>query len=334
MFRQGVTHGLLFICALSVLPGCASDREAFENAYYSHDVEQLEAFIREYPDAPFVNEAKRHQAAWLMQQAAKNPGISNYEALIKKYPNNSYLHQAARNELSALVFQEVKKANSMEAYIAFSKRFPFSQQRTESDRMIDKFNFERAKKINTVAAYNQYLSGFPTPQFKQEANYQVAALAFNKLKRNESSEAYAEFIKDYKDSPLIVQATERMLALKLPSSIYQSPQGSVVVHWGKLSMLSDTHVSARFGETQKQDFRVSKQIRVCSDKNPRLSLDRVPANSDITLALLPVDNRSQVVAIYLGEVQTHLGNRTNMTAPGTATIKNLPSCFPPQVSAK
>jgi len=316
----------------SLLIACSSTQQIYEKAYFSHDVDQLEAFIQEYPSDQYVPDAKRNQAKWLMDEADKNPSIETYEALLKKYPNNPNLYTQASKKLSALYFDQVQKENTRSALENFIQRFPFSRERHFAAVQLDKINFEETVAANTLEAFNKYLVGKPSEENRKRILEKVAKLELDDLQKNESIAAYQAFIEKYKDSALAVEATNRMIDLQLPSSIYDSKKGTILIRWGKFGMIQNHLLKAHYGDKQQQQFFLSSNLVVCNDQNKHLAAKDLPTDSDITIASFANQNQSEVFAIYLGEVKSKMVERDTVLSPGSAVAFELPSCFPPQIS--
>ena len=326
-------RSLLLGIVLVAVNACSSTQEIYESAYFSHDVDKLEAFIQKYPSDRYTPDAKRNQAKWLMEEANKNPSIETYEALLKKYPHNPNLHTQATKKLSALVFDQVQKQNSLTALEDFVSRFPFSRERHFAEVQIDDMKLKQAVANNSLEAYKQYLAGKPSSQNRQVALNKIAKMELDEIQKHESIDAYKAFIEKYKDSPLVVEATNRMINMQLPSSIYDSKKGAILIRWGKVGMIKNQQLNAHFGENQKQKFMLSKNLVVCNDQKKRIAVSDLPADSDITLASFANQNQAEVFAIYLGEVKTKMVERETVFSPQAAIAFKLPSCFPAQVSA-
>lgn len=325
----GLMLGLLVALAMS---SCASTREMYEDAYLSHDPQQMQRFIESNPGDRYIAAAKREQAKWLMAEAEKNPSIESYESLLKKYPQNPNLHTQATNKLSALYFDKALKSKSIGAMEDFMTRFPFSRERHFAAVQIDQLKFDHAVAENTRQAYQQYLEGKPSQQNRLLARDKMAALELKEIEKQPSAEAYKAFIDKYKDSAVVAEASSLMGDLQLPSSAYDSQRGAILLHWGKIGKLRGNQLNAHYGKDQKQKFALSKNVIVCNDESKHLNLNDLTANRNVTLASYADAKPGQIFAIYLGEVKSKLIERDTVLSPGAPVAFQLPSCFPPQLS--
>jgi len=335
--RQQKPPSYVFRIMLGLLVGlamssCASTREMYEDAYTSHDPEQMQRFIESHPGDRYIAAAKREQAKWLMAQAEKNPSIESYESLLKKYPQNPNLYTQATNKLSALYFDKAIKSKSISAMEDFTARFPFSRERHFAAVQIDQLKFDHAVAENTRQAYQQYLDGKPSQQNRLLALDKMAALELKEIEKQPSAEAYKAFIDKYKDSSVVAEATSLMGDLQLPSSSYDSQRGPILLHWGKISKLRGNQLNAHYGKEQKQKFALSKNVIVCNDGSKRLNLNDLTTNHNVTLASFADAKPGEIFAIYLGEVKSKLIERDTVLSPGAPVAFQLPSCFPPQLS--
>jgi len=320
------------IITLALTAGCASTQQEYETAYFSHDVDKLETFIQEHPGDRYFADAQRNQAKWLLEEADKNPNIETYEALLKKFPHNPNLNTQATKKLSELYFEKVQKENTKSALENFIQRFPFSRERHFAAVMLDNISFNETVAVNTKDAYTKYLAGKPSEQNRRQAMDKLARLELDAIKQHESIADYQAFMDKYKESPVAVEAANRLVNMQIPSSVYDSRKGSIMIHWGKLNMIKNNQLNARFGEGQQQLFQLSQDIRVCGEKSKRLTVNDLTTDSEVTLASFANKNRSEVFAIYLGEVKTKMVEKETVLAPGSAIAFDLPSCFPPQIS--
>lgn len=164
------------------------EKEAYESACFTGTVDALKAFVSNYPESKYVNDA--------------NSRIKNIEKNIEK---NTY--------------DSVCKKGTIEAYRGFLKKYPQSQYTQDVQNRIKDFDlWNAARKSNTIQAYNSYLQNSMFKTFAAEAKAAIEEInsisEWENVKSSKNLTEVQSYINKYPNSSCITEARKKEHELK------------------------------------------------------------------------------------------------------------------------
>ncbi len=150
------------------------DRLAFEQTEQTASIEAYENFIRNYPNAIQVDQARSWLNEHLIQSILKSNDINKLREFINTTNNDTYRKQALE-QLDKTVFKQVLQENTVEAYDRYIKEFPDGEYIVMAKNKRESAQYDKYVNEGTISDMLFYLRNTS----KTDKNYQ---LVFDKLK--------------------------------------------------------------------------------------------------------------------------------------------------------
>ncbi|MFV2055820.1 MAG: tol-pal system YbgF family protein [Thiohalomonadales bacterium] len=317
---------VVILCSLTLI-ACTSTQEKFDQAVKSGSITALKEIIKEDLSNELINQALKQIAYIALRDAQRINTEEAYQKSIDENPGNNHVYRMARVKIEALDYQKASQADTIAAYEKFIVRFPFGTYRAAAQSRMEKLDYEQLKKDGNEESLKKFLD---SAKYNKEdivnAQKSLEQLEFDKVVKINTSEAYQRYIQQHGDSVYAIKATERLLNLRLPSTIYLSDKGHISILEGKITAISKDSLTAVYGSTAKQIFNLSQNILICSKKYKKLSAKKLKTDLNISIATNPEKDRSAVIAIYIG--QTKVAVKSNYSDKQPKFV-DFPNCFPP-----
>lgn len=187
-------------------PSPSADNEAWIRALELDTLEGYRAYLEDFPDGRFAEEAQAEvdrydDEAWAI--AEQRNTLAGYESYLEAWPEGRHASQAReranairaeqeaaaadaaeRAAREAADWAEAARADTVQSYGDYLAKHPTGpnapEARSRRDRLqaqaADRAAFEQAEALNTVRAYEQYLSQFPGGAFQMQAIAAIDAL--------------------------------------------------------------------------------------------------------------------------------------------------------------
>ncbi len=130
---------LLFIITITVLliSGCATEDQAWQEALDNDNIESYNAFLEEYPDGEYAQEAKDKLDPLLWQKANKINTIEGYEEYLEEYPQGAEAEKAIER-LEELKWQTAVDKDTIDNYEKYLTEYPSGAFAEKArDRIVD-----------------------------------------------------------------------------------------------------------------------------------------------------------------------------------------------------
>lgn len=308
--------------------GCTSVQEQFDSASRIGSTDALKLFLKENPNSTYSEQTK----SMITNTALKNARVINteaaYQKIINENPGNSKLYRLANSKIEHINYTDAQDQDTIESYKSFILRFPFGKSRIAALSRIEAITFKNMKKKTNLSSLTHYLqmAKYNKEDIKQ-AQKLLVKTEFESARKSNTIQAYQSFLTRYEDSVYAIKATERLINLRLPSTLYLSEKGHVAVQLGKITSISKNTLVASYGKTASQEFSLSKKTRICSKSNKKMNPAKLESNQQVSIATIPSTNLNKVVAIYIGK--TTVAINRNEAQDNQPSFVNFPNCFPP-----
>lgn len=133
--------------------------------YQKQDIDALNRYIAITKDyAQLQQEARRIRDRLAFEKTEKSGSIEEYELFIKNYPNAIQVDQA-RSWLNEHLINDILKSNDIEKLREFIQSTNNDTYRKQALEQLDKLTFKQVLQENTVEAYDRYIKEFPDGEY-------------------------------------------------------------------------------------------------------------------------------------------------------------------------
>jgi len=308
---------------------CTSVQEKFESAAKSGRIDSLKIFLEQNPDSLYTEQTRTIITNIALKKARAENTEAAYQKIINENPGNTALYRLASGKIESINYSIARSINTIAAYKAFLSRFPFGKSRTAAQSHIESIQYRSIKENASLASIKEYLK---TAKLNKEDIKQAKIiqekLSFEQAVATNTIDAYQAFVTKYENSIYAIKATERLLNLRLPSTVYLSDKGHVSIQLGKITSISDDKLVATYGKNAKQAFILSKNTLVCSKNGKSIAPTNLHSNQNISIATIPATNQNTAIAIYVGDTKIKY-NRKRNSKKNKPDFNYFPNCFPP-----
>lgn len=139
--------------------------EALGVIYQKQDIDALNRYITITDNYPQLQqEATRIRDRLAFEKTEKSESVEEYEQFIKNYPNAIQVDQA-RSWLNEHLMKDILKSNDAEKLREFIKSTNNASYRKQALEQLDKITFKQVLQENTVEAYDRYIKDFPNGEY-------------------------------------------------------------------------------------------------------------------------------------------------------------------------
>jgi hypothetical protein len=159
----------LLVLAVAFLPACAG--RAWRDARGTDTIQAYHAFLREYPDATFAQEARARLA---LVRVRKRPSTEAFEKFREEYGTPELLAEL-RPQVEEAYFLHARATGTPASYQRFLDEFPggaFAERARGNAEYLENGGFE-----GDVAALSAFVEARPESDFAAEAERSVATLS-------------------------------------------------------------------------------------------------------------------------------------------------------------
>lgn len=133
--------------------------------YQKKDIDALNRYVAITNDYPQLQqEASRIRDRLAFEKVEKSESIEEYEQFIKNYPNAIQVDQA-RSWLNEHLVKDILKSNDAEKLRQFIQSTNNETYRKQALEQLDKITFKQVLQENTVEAYDRYIKEFPDGEY-------------------------------------------------------------------------------------------------------------------------------------------------------------------------
>jgi hypothetical protein len=170
----------------------ARNQIAFIHARAASDVASVAEFMKKYPEAEEMKEAKQLYEKLLYEKTTSDKTFQSYKNYLDTYPNGAYAAEAKKNyEEKLLEYYNTK--HELNAYLEFDKAY----RNHPAYPAIQDSIYQLATKAGTVEAYHNFVSYFKTNPHVREAWDKLYTLATAEA----TEDAYINFLNRFSDFP-------------------------------------------------------------------------------------------------------------------------------------
>jgi outer membrane protein assembly factor BamD (BamD/ComL family) len=180
--------------AIGLSAGCATMEGSWEKTQRYDSVGSYKSFIREYPDSPYVSEAKRRIENLAYERAAKKDSVAAYEKFIEQYPESNLGEQARsrivilRKEEEDRAYAEAQEADSVDKYESFLEEYPSSRYAGEAKAAIKRIKlrmedelYQEASREASYVKLAQYKTRYPKGRYIKQVNRLLKRFRWQRL---------------------------------------------------------------------------------------------------------------------------------------------------------
>ncbi len=247
----------------------AAEREDYARTLEEGTVEALERFIREHPESPYVEDARRKIGALRRYERAlqgwNREAEGAYAAalargtpealdrFLARYPDAPQAAEARRlrdlwarqQQQEALAYREALAAGTIEALEGFLASYPRGPHAAEAQSRLDRLRaadkaFRIAEKSRSVPALEAFLQEYPGTPHEGEARELLRTLreeqqrkadaAWQAARKADTPQAYEGFAQAHPGHPMAPEARRRAEALRNKARAPE-PAGSAGADW-------------------------------------------------------------------------------------------------------
>ncbi len=163
---------------------------ALKEAYKNKSIEALNQFIKTYTsETKYIEEAVRIRDQMAFDKAKEQNTVESYQEYIKVYPKAIQVQQAkqwietnskkAIEEIEENEYERVKKENTIESYTEFIIKYPNSKYHNYAKENIEAFQFDQNISTYSIEELIGFLTNYP---FNPKHNYIYDTLKDQTLK--------------------------------------------------------------------------------------------------------------------------------------------------------
>jgi hypothetical protein len=171
VLSSAVLAGVL--CGAALLTGCAD--MAWQDARDRDSMWAYQDFIKEYPDAKQVPQARERIDDLTFASAKSTNTEASYAKYLAKYPDGRHGAEA-RTAMPVRAFDEAKSAGKIESYEAFIGKYPNHELAAKADQQLRAMLLKRTKEAESVAAVEAFLKRYPQGKDSDELRQGLPAL--------------------------------------------------------------------------------------------------------------------------------------------------------------
>ncbi len=201
MFYSYFSHRkvLIFIVIIIlILPGCATEDQAWQEAVDNDTIESYDAFLEEYPDGEYAEEA-------LWQKADMANTIEGYDKYMDEYPEGEYFSEAKKG-LSDVKWQKTLAEDTIESYEKYLDRFPFGYH---SEDAKEELLWCQLLEEDTADGYGRYLRVFPEGKYYEIAVEAKEELLWKQVLEEDTSDGYGRYLRVFPEGKYYEIAKEK-----------------------------------------------------------------------------------------------------------------------------
>ncbi len=250
----------------------------------NRDYEKVLLYLNDFVGAPHYNDVIIIRNHMEFEKTKAQHTISTYEEFIKKYPEAKEVENAKdlRNQIA---FEMAKSENTLKAIDEFISKYPESKEINEARAIKHKLEFDKAIAVNSLKALQEYIDKFPQSKLIPDAKKLRNTKAYELAERYNSISAYKEFVSKYPDAEQVEDAKFRIKELepytclpgiKVGDIVYNTIEEDLIAKYGSDALQPDSLIignhSAYFGtwlfpeDEDKKMFIVWKEP--IGNKNP------------------------------------------------------------------
>lgn len=286
-------------------------RWKFEVASSSNTVESMESFIKQFPNAQEIPDAKMTLEGLEFNKCKLSNDISTIEAFIYKYPNSE-----RKEESEQLIFElEYKRCitlNDKNSLIAFEKKFPNSKYSLEIQQHIEEIDFTNAKKSAVKYNFEAFIKDYPNSKYLEEVKKSIEELDFYMSRETRNIDSIALFIMNYPNSNFILEAEQIIEEIEFKNAITSANKSiledfmvkypnsnlmpKVKDELSKLSLLnSEGLVIISVGKTRELAIQNCKSIGINLVSNMYLKREVLNNNGNIISELISQNRMDEIM---------------------------------------
>ena len=140
----------------------------------SHSVENLESFLKRYPNGIFSLPAQTQLEDLYWARSTSSDNAAGYDEYLTKYPNGKYSQQAQSN-LSKLEWRAVENTTDPAALEGFLRKHPSGNYHDRAAARLDDLAWERTSQ-NDTSSLRSYIQNHPSGRHFEEAQKKIDEL--------------------------------------------------------------------------------------------------------------------------------------------------------------
>ena len=190
------------------------NKRAFENAKSTFDYSSFEDFMKQYPDANEIAEAKDLYELLLFKSKTKDSTWQVYDQFMNDFPNSPYFSEA-KNNYEILFYKYSTRHHTLNEFVLFENTYAESPWRKDAQDSI----YFLATRNKTIEEYDFFVKNFSTNSHINEVwmklyrastlNYSVAVIdSFEKKYSAFPFQDFAELEKQIASSPIVPYESE------------------------------------------------------------------------------------------------------------------------------
>jgi outer membrane protein assembly factor BamD (BamD/ComL family) len=241
-----------------------AERAAFETASNVDSEEAWDGFLKKFPNAGRVDEARvRRERASAREEdayarAAKEKTATAWNAFLERHPRGERGTRAERNRAEAIAFEEARKQGRA-ALQDFVRTHPEGLLLKDAQRAMRQLaetdQLDHAQRLDTAAAWRLYLMMHPSGAHAADAHTRLTALeadAFARIVATKDAKGVAAFLIDFPDSSRrdeLARITASWQDESEPHDFDEAWEAGSTAAWDRY--LRDHSASARVAEARR-----------------------------------------------------------------------------------
>ena len=190
----------------------------------SNDIPLIDAFIKKYPNSERKKEAQQLIFELEYKRCISTNDKNCFLSFEKKYPSSKYSSEI-KNKIEGIDFANAKKSSSKEVMEAFIRDYPNSKYLEEAQQLIFELEYKRCISTNDKNCFLSFEKKYPSSKYSSEIKNNIEGIDFANAKKASSKEVLEAFIRDYPNSKYLEEAKKKLDELVNGVVIVSTGQG-------------------------------------------------------------------------------------------------------------
>jgi hypothetical protein len=240
--------------------------------YKSKDIQRINFYISITEDYPTLNkEARRIRDQWAYEQVKQSNDIKQYEDFVKNYPDALQVDEA-KQWLNETVMDKIIHSGNIDSLKVFASTTTSDTFRKKALDEIDRLSFKKALQTNTVEAYNDYIASFPKGAYVKIAQNKKQSAQYDQYVNNGNITDLIYFLDNNKGNENYQNVFEKLkleamehLSLKAMKKVQEiNPDNEYLTRFAKkytsdLSLSSINRLVDSFPEMKSESFIIDNE---------------------------------------------------------------------------
>ena len=166
-------------------------------------------FLQNFKDTPANKKGLDSYHNWKYEQALEKQSKEAIEEFIKKYPNAVQV-QNAKQKIEEIEYNLCIQANDISKMQGFIKKYPNSIKSKDLSNKIVEIDYKACEDKNDVVCLENFLKKYPDSHYSLLLPKKIEEISFNNSKKQGTKESYENFLKKYPSSIFSTEVKKKL----------------------------------------------------------------------------------------------------------------------------